>query len=224
MPSAQQVEGRVGGAEPADVEDPGQPSVGRDEHVARHQVAVVHDVPGVAAQQLPQRRPHPAQPAGVEQPLAAQEARFQPGVVVAQVAATAAAGERPAAGGDRPDAGGDRPDAGDELGQVERERNRLPRVGTGGRGVDCHGAGQPRLHRPRQRIARARLAQRDRLRGGEPGPPGELGGRIRLRLQRAQDRDRVRGACQCGNCRSIRVRAVAAETSSWLSCIRTRRG
>jgi hypothetical protein len=184
VPGAQQVEGRVGGAEPADVEDPGQPSVGRDEHIARHEVAVVHDVPGVAARQLPQRRPHPTQPAGVEQPGTAQEARFQPLVVVAQVAA--AAGERPATGGDRPDAG-------DELGQVARERSRLPRVGVGRHGVGCHDAGQPRLHRPRQRIARARLAQRDRLRSAEPGPPGELGGRLRLRLQRAPDRDRVPG-------------------------------
>jgi hypothetical protein len=191
VPGAQQVEGRVGRGEPADVEDPGQASAGRDEHVARHEVAVVHDVPGIAARQIPQRRPHPAQPNGVEQPLAALEAGFQPLVVVAQIAAAAAAGERP-------DAGGDRPDAGDELRQVERERDRLPRVGVGCHGVGCHGVGchdawQPGLHRPRQRVARARLAQRDRLRGSEPGPPGELGGRLRLQLQHAQDRDRIPG-------------------------------
>ena len=35
--------------------------------------------------------------------------------------------------------------------------------------VGRHGAGQPRLHRPRQRIPLARLAQRDRLRGGGTG-------------------------------------------------------
>jgi hypothetical protein len=181
VPGAQQVEGRVGRAESADVEDPGQARVSRDEQVARHEVAVAHDVPGIAARQLPQRRPQPTQPAGVEQPGAAQEARFQPRVVVVQVAAATAAAERPAAGRDQPDAG-------DELGQVARERSRLPRVGAG-----RHGAGQPRLHRPRQRIARAGLAQRDRLRSAEPGPPGELGGRLRLRLQRAPDRDRVPG-------------------------------
>jgi hypothetical protein len=133
---------------------------------------VVHDVGGSTARQVPKLRPHPAQPAHVEQSRAADEARFQPLVVIVQVAAAPPTGERPAEGGDRPHAD-------DELGQVERERGRLARVRVGG-----DGAGQPRLHRPRQRIARARLAERDRLRGVEPGPSGQLGRRLRLRLER----------------------------------------
>jgi hypothetical protein len=173
VPRAHQVERRIRGLESADVEDAGQAAaVARHEHVARHEVAMVHDVGGVTARQVPQLRPHPAQPVHVEQPRAADEARFQPLVVIVQVAAAAAAGERPAEGGDRPDAD-------DELGQVACKRRRVARVRVGG-----DGAGQPRLHRPRQRIARARLAERDRLRGSEPGSSRQLGRCLRLRLER----------------------------------------
>ena len=63
MPGAEQVERRVGGPEVADVEDSGQAVlVAGDEKVARHQVGVVHEVGRVAAGQVPQRGPHPAQP------------------------------------------------------------------------------------------------------------------------------------------------------------------
>jgi len=173
VPRAYQVERRIRGRQAADVEDARQTAaVARHEHVARHEVAVVHDVVGITARQVPQLRPHPAQPVHVEQPRAADEARFQPLVVIVQVAAAARTGERPAEGGDRPDAD-------DELGQVDRERGRVARIRVGG-----DGAGQPRLHRPRQRIARARLAERGRLRGLEPGPPRQLGRCPRLRLER----------------------------------------
>ena len=46
-----------------------------------------------------------------------------------------------------------------------------------------HGAGQPGLHRPRQRVAGPGLADRDRLRGGEAGPAVQLAGRRGLRLE-----------------------------------------
>ena len=132
-----------------------------------------HHVAARAARQVAHLLPHPAQPGHVEEVLAVAEALLHPGVVRPQVAAAAGAAEGPAAGADRPHPG-------DELGQVARERRGLARILGGG-----HGAGQPGLHRPRQRVPGPRLAERDRLGGAEPGPPGQFPRRLRLGLQLA---------------------------------------
>jgi hypothetical protein len=99
--------------------------------------------------------------------------------VVLQVAAAPAAAEYPAARGDRPDPG-------DELGQVGGEG-----FGFGGVVFVTGAAGQPRLHRPRQRVAGSRPADGDLLRHGEPAGGGQFPGRRRLGLERAADGDRV---------------------------------
>jgi hypothetical protein len=90
-----------------------------------------------------------------------------------QVTAATAAAERPPAGADRPDPG-------DELGQVGCEGNRAGRIV-----LIPRAAGQPRLHRPGQRVAVARLAQCDLLGHGEPGGACQLPGGRRLCLKQA---------------------------------------
>ena len=134
---------------------------------------MVHDVFGPIARQFPQPGPAAAERGHVHQPFAAEQAHLYPLVVGGQVTAAAGAGEDTAAGGDRPDAG-------DELGQVAGERHRFARVSVGG-----HRARQPRLHRPWQRVTRARVAQRDRLGRGKLGAPGQFGRCLGLRLQPA---------------------------------------
>jgi hypothetical protein len=99
--------------------------------------------------------------------------------VVLQVAAAPLTGDHPAPGVDRPDPG-------DELRQVGGERSR-----AGGVVLVTGAAGQPGLHRPRQRVARARLAQGYLLGHGEPGGAGQLTGGRALGLQQAADRGRV---------------------------------
>ena len=84
----------------------------------------------------------------------------------------------PARSAERPAPRADRAHAADELGQVMRERDGSARVLIGGRHP-----GQPGLHRPRQRVARAGLADGHRLGRGEPGSPRQLAGRGRLRFQ-----------------------------------------
>jgi hypothetical protein len=99
--------------------------------------------------------------------------------VVFQVAAAPLAGEHPAPGADRPDPG-------DELRQVGGEGSR-----SGGVVLVTGAAGQPGLHRPRQRVARSRLAQGYLLGYGEPGGAGQLTGGRALGLQQAAGRGRV---------------------------------
>jgi hypothetical protein len=111
------------------------------------------------------------------------QAGVHPLVVVRQVSAASAAGERPAADPDRPDAD-------DELRQVAGEGHL-----AGGVVLLARATGQPGLHRPRQRIAGSRLAQGDDRGHREPGRDGELRGGRRLGLQVPAGRDGV-GALQ----------------------------
>jgi hypothetical protein len=95
--------------------------------------------------------------------------------VVLQAAAAPPAAEHPAPRGDRPDPG-------DELGEVGGEGGR-----SGGIVFVAGAAGQPGLHRPRQRVAGARLADGDLLGHGEPGGGGQFPGGRRFGLERAAD-------------------------------------
>jgi hypothetical protein len=103
--------------------------------------------------------------------------------VVLQVAAAPVAAEHAAAGRDRPDAG-------DELGQVGGEGGRAGRVV-----LVAGAAGQPGLHRPRQRVAGPGLADGDLPGHREPGGRGQFAGGGRLGGERAAYRRRV-GALQ----------------------------
>ena len=131
---------------------------------------MAHHVGGLAGQ-FPERGPHPGQVPDVEESLAFPEAGAHPVVVVLQVAAAPAAGERPAPGADRPDRA-------DELGQVVGEGHL-----AGGVVLVARATGQPGLHRPRERVAGARLAQGDGRGHREPGRGGELPGGRCLGLQ-----------------------------------------
>ena len=101
------------------------------------------------------------------------KAGLHPLVVSEQVAASAAAAERPASGVDGADVA-------DELGHVVRERHRFPGIGLGG-----HGAGYPCLHRPWKRIVQPGFAKRDGLGRRKPGAADQRAGRGRFGLQRA---------------------------------------
>ena len=63
-------------------------------------------------------------------------------------------------------------------GQIMRERHRPAWVL-----IQRRNPGQPGLHHPRQRVARAGRADRYRLGRGKPGTPGQLARRSRLRLE-----------------------------------------
>jgi hypothetical protein len=135
---------------------------------------VAHHVRRLAGQ-FPEGGPHQRQPPDVEQPLTFPEAGAHPRIVVLQVAAAPPAAEHPATRGDRPDPS-------DELGQVGGEVGR-----PGGVVFVAGAAGQPGLHRPRQRVTGARLADGDLLGHGEPGGGGQFPGGRRLGLERAAD-------------------------------------
>jgi hypothetical protein len=83
VPGGDQVEGGIGGAEPADIDDPGQTPVGH-KHVARDQVAVRHDVPARHARQGAEPGPELSQRLDVEQATTARQAGVHPVVVVWQ--------------------------------------------------------------------------------------------------------------------------------------------
>jgi hypothetical protein len=170
MPGRHEIQRGVGRFHVADVQDPGQ-APARHEHVAGNQVGVAHHVAARAARQLPHDLPHAAQPGNVQQLAAALEAGLQKRVMGSQVAAPSTPAERPAPRVDRADAA-------DELGQVMCERGGLSGVVVVGRYP-----GQPGLHRPGKRVARAGFAERHGFGRGEPRAPRQLTGGRRLGLQ-----------------------------------------
>jgi hypothetical protein len=94
----------------------------------------------------------------------------------------------PAPPAEQPAARADRAHAADELGQVTRERHGPARVL-----IQRRDPGQPGLHRPGKRVARAGRADRYRLWRAEPGTPRQLTRRGRLRLQPPPHRRGIAG-------------------------------
>lgn len=128
--------------EPADVDHSGQPAGVVEQHIAGDKVGVRHHLG--PARQLAPTAPQVAQARHVHQVGAVFEALLDPVVVCGQVAVAAAAREQTPVGRQRTQLA-------DEPGQVARQR-------IGRRSVPGHPAGQPGLHRPRQRVARTGLA------------------------------------------------------------------
>ena len=169
MPGGDQIEGGIRGTQTTDVDDPDEPSL-RDKHVAGNEVAVCHNV-GEGARQIPHVRPDPADPGHVEELLAVLKAGLHPRVVGAQIPTPTRTGENTTASLDRPHAL-------DEGGQIMSEGRRFTRVDFN-RGRP----GQPRLDRPRQRIASTGIADRNRFRRHEGSTTEELPRRFSLSLQ-----------------------------------------
>jgi hypothetical protein len=167
MPRTHQIQRGIGRRQTADVEHPGEVAT-RHQQIAGQQVAVGHHVWAAAAWQFPQRLPHPLQDSHVQQAVAALEARPYPAVVRLQIATSATPGESPTVGDDCPHAR-------DEFGQIACERGRFAGVLLRG-----HGAREPCLHRPWQRVPRSGLAKHDRFWCGESCPACQLTGGFRL--------------------------------------------
>src|SRR3712207_4309022 len=109
MPGGDEIEGRIGGAQTADIDDSDEAFL-VDQHVAGDEVAVGHDVASGGGGQSAEPGPQSPERLDIEQRAAPVETGRHPDVVIGQLTSATRATKGPTPGGDRADVS-------DELGQ-----------------------------------------------------------------------------------------------------------